>query len=180
LTNPVSAARATPDWRGRYYEDFAVGDVYTSRIGRTVTEADNVWFTCLTHNTNQMHFNHEYAARTDFGRALVNSTFTLALITGMTVPDTSENGAANLEWTDIKLPRPVFVGDTLWAQSEILALRESQSRPQMGVVTLRSRGINQDGDVVIEFKRAFLAYKRDAPEVQPLVPPTDQPWSVGL
>ena len=157
---------APKDWRGRFFEDFDVGDMYTSRLGRTVTEADNVWFTCLTMNTNQMHFNDRYAAGTPFGRALVNSTFTLALITGLTVPDTSENGAANLEWSDIKLPNPVFVGDALWAQSEVLGLRESESRPQMGVVTIRSRGINQDGEVVVEFRRAFLCYKRDAPEVQ--------------
>jgi itaconyl-CoA hydratase len=170
---------APKDWRGRFFEDFQVGDVYTSRLGRTVTEADNVWFTCLTMNTNQMHFNDRYAAGTPFGRPLVNSTFTLALITGLTVPDTSENGAANLEWSDIKLPKPVFVGDTLWAQSEVLELRESESRPQMGVVTIRSRGINQDGEVVVEFRRAFLCYKRDAPEVQNgRAPAVDEPWTV--
>ena len=170
---------APKDWRGRFFEDFDVGDVYTSRLGRTVTEADNVWFTCLTMNTNQMHFNDRYAAGTPFGRTLVNSTFTLALITGLTVPDTSENGAANLEWSDIKLPNPVFVGDTLWAQSEVLGLRESESRPQMGVVTIRSRGINQDGEVVVEFRRAFLCYKRDAPEVQNgRAPAVDAPWTV--
>ena len=170
---------APKDWRGRFFEDFDVGDVYTSRLGRTVTEADNVWFTCLTMNTNQMHFNDRYAAGTPFGRTLVNSTFTLALITGLTVPDTSENGAANLEWSDIKLPNPVFVGDTLWAQSEVLGLRESDSRPQMGVVTIRSRGINQDGEVVVEFRRAFLCYKRDAPEVQNgRAPAVDAPWTV--
>ena len=171
---------ATKDWRGRFFEDFEVGDVYASRLGRTVTEADNVWFTCLTMNTNQMHFNDRYAAGTPFGRPLVNSTFTLALVTGLTVPDTSENGAANLEWTDIKLPKPVFVGDTLWAQSEVLELRESESRPQMGVVTIRSRGINQDGDVVVEFRRAFLCYKRDAPEVrQGGAPAVATPWTVS-
>ena len=170
---------APKDWRGRFFEDFEVGDVYTSRLGRTVTEVDNVWFTCLTMNTNQMHFNDRYAAGTPFGRTLVNSTFTLALITGLTVPDTSENGAANLEWSDIKLPNPVFVGDTLWAQSEVLGLRESESRPQMGVVTIRSRGINQDGEVVVEFRRAFLCYKRDAPEVQNgRAPAVDSPWTV--
>lgn len=170
---------APKDWRGRFFEDFDVGDVYTSRLGRTVTEADNVWFTCLTMNTNQMHFNDRYAAGTPFGRTLVNSTFTLALITGLTVPDTSENGAANLEWSDIKLPNPVFVGDTLWAQSEVLGLRESESRPQMGVVTIRSRGINQDGEVVVEFRRAFLCYKRDAPEVQNgRAPAVEAPWTV--
>ncbi len=171
---------APKEWRGRFFEDFEVGDVYTSRLGRTVTEADNVWFTCLTMNTNQMHFNDRYAAGTTFGRPLVNSTFTLALITGLTIPDTSENGAANLEWTDIKLPKPVFVGDTLWAQSEVLELRESESRPQMGVVTIRSRGINQDGEVVVEFRRAFLCYKRDAPEVQKgRAPAVDEPWTVA-
>jgi len=171
---------APKEWRGRFFEDFEVGDVYTSRLGRTVTEADNVWFTCLTMNTNQMHFNDHYAAGTPFRRPLVNSTFTLALVTGLTVPDTSENGAANLEWTDIKLPKPVFVGDTLWAQSEVLELRESESRPQMGVVTIRSRGINQDGDVVVEFKRAFLCYKRDAPEVQKGgAPAPGEPWTVA-
>ena len=170
---------APKHWRGRFFEDFEVGDVYTSRLGRTVTEVDNVWFTCLTMNTNQMHFNDRYAAGTPFGRTLVNSTFTLALITGLTVPDTSENGAANLEWSDIKLPNPVFVGDTLWAQSEVLGLRESDSRPQMGVVTIRSRGINQDGEVVVEFRRAFLCYKRDAPEVQNgRAPAVDAPWTV--
>ena len=170
---------APKDWRGRFFEDFDVGDVYTSRLGRTVTEVDNVWFTCLTMNTNQMHFNDRYAAGTPFGRTLVNSTFTLALITGLTVPDTSENGAANLEWSDIKLPNPVFVGDTLWAQSEVLGLRESESRPQMGVVTIRSRGINQDGEVVVEFRRAFLCYKRDAPEVQNgRAPAVEAPWTV--
>jgi itaconyl-CoA hydratase len=100
-------------------------------------------------------------------------------VTGLTVPDTSENGAANLEWTDIRLPRPVFVGDTLWAQSEVLALRESQSRPQMGVVTVRSRGINQDGEVVVEFRRAFLCYRREAPEVQGGAPAVDEPWTVA-
>lgn len=171
--------QAPKDWRGRFFEDFCVGDVYTSRLGRTVTETDNVWFTCLTLNTNQVHFNERYAAGTAFGRSLVNSTFTLALVTGLTVPDTSENAAANLEWTEIKLPRPVFVGDTLWAQSEVLALRESRSRPQMGVITIRSRGINQDGEVVIEFRRSFLVYKRDAPEVQRGAPATDQPWTVS-
>jgi itaconyl-CoA hydratase len=171
---------APKEWRGRFFEDFEVGDVYTSRLGRTVTETDNVWFTCLTLNTNQMHFNEPYAAGTAFGRPLVNSTFTLALVTGLTVADTSENGAANLEWTDIRLPRPVFVGDTLWAQSEVLALRESESRPQMGVVTIRSRGINQDGQVVVEFRRAFLVYKRDAPELRgAAAPAVDEPWTVS-
>ena len=113
------AGAAPKEWRGRFYEDFDVGDVFRSRLGRTVTRADNIWFTCLTMNTNQVHFNEPFAAGTQFGRPLVNSAFTLALVTGLTVPDTSENAAANLAWTDITLPKPVFEGDTLWAESEI-------------------------------------------------------------
>jgi itaconyl-CoA hydratase len=165
-------------WRGRFYEDFEVGDVYQSRLGRTVTQTDNIWFTCLTLNTNQVHFNSVLAEKGLYGKPLVNSAFTLALITGMTVPDTSENAAANLAWTDIKLPHPVFEGDTLWAESEILDKRESSSRPTMGIVSMRSRGINQRREVVIEFKRTFLVYKRNAPEIQPGFPGTDDDWTV--
>ncbi len=165
-------------WRGRFYEDLDVGDIYRSRLGRTITEADNVWFTCLTLNTNQIHFNVPYAERTQFGRPLVNSAFTLALVTGMTVPDTSENAAANLAWTDIKLPKPVFAGDTIWAESEILEKRESRSNPSVGIVSMRCRGINQRREVVIEFKRTFMVYKRDAPEVQDTFPRTDDDWTV--
>jgi itaconyl-CoA hydratase len=168
----------TKAWRGRFYEDFEVGDVFRSRLGRTITETDNIWFTCLTLNTNQIHFNTPYAERTQFGRPLVNSAFTLALITGMTVPDTSENAAANLQWTDIRLPKPVFAGDTLWAESEILDLRESKSNPSVGIVTMRCRGVNQRREVVIEFKRTFMIYKRDAPEAASAYPGTDTDWSV--
>ena len=163
---------------GRTFEDYAVGTVFRHPVGRTITETDNIWFTCLTMNTNQIHFNAHYAERTQFGQRLVNSAFTLALITGMTVPDTSENAAANLAWTDIKLPKPVFVGDTLWAESEILELRESKSNPSVGIVSMRCRGINQRREVVIEFKRTFMVYKRDAPEAAPAFPGTDTEWSV--
>ena len=163
----------------RYFEDFAVGDVYRSRLGRTITDADNVWFTCLTLNTNQMHFNAPYAERTRFGQMLVNSTLTLALVTGLTVPDTSENAAANLEWTDVKLPNPVFVGDTLWAESEVLAVRESRSNPDVGIVSIRSRGINQRHEVVVEYRRTFMAYKRTAAAAGDLFPVTDAEWGVG-
>jgi itaconyl-CoA hydratase len=174
-TELEAAAKA---WRGRFFEDLEVGDVFRSRLGRTISEVDNVWFTCLTLNTNQIHFNVPYAGRTQFGQPLVNSAFTLALVTGMTVPDTSENAAANLEWTDIKLPAPVFAGDTIWAESEILALRESKSNPSVGIVTMRCRGINQRREVVIEFKRTFMLYKRDAPEAASAFPGTDTDWSV--
>ena len=115
---------------GRFFEDFDVGDVFRSRLGRTITETDNVWFTCLTMNTNQMHFNARVRRADALRQPLVNSAFTLALVTGLTVPDTSENATANLGWTDIKLPKPVFVGDTLWAESEILDVRESRSQPE--------------------------------------------------
>jgi acyl dehydratase len=178
MTPAIPEQQAAKVWRGRLYEDIDVGDVYRSRFGRTVTEIDNVWFTCLTMNTNQMHFNTVYASRTRFGRPLVNSTFTLALITGMTVPDTSENAAANLEWSAITLPNPVFAGDTLWAESEILDKRASRSHPHMGIVTMRCRGLNQRREVVIEFKRTFMIYRRSAPEVVDAFPGTDAQWTV--
>ena len=170
---------APKEWRGRFLEDFAVGDVFRSRFGRTVTESDNLWFTALTMNTNQVHFNEEFARRTRFGRILVNSTFTLALVTGMSVPDTSENATANLAWTDIELPNPVYVGDTLWAESEILEVRDSRTNPTVGIVTLRTRGVNQRGEVVIEYVRRFMVYRRDAPEAASTFPAVDAPWTVG-
>ena len=122
--------------------------------------------------------NFHFTERTQFGQPLVNSAFTLALVTGLTVPDTSENAAANLAWTDIKLPKPVFVGDTVWAESEITDLRESKSNPSVGIVSMRCRGINQRREVVIEFKRTFMVYKRGAPEVQDTFPSTDDDWTV--
>lgn len=166
-------------WRGRFLEDFAVGDVYRSRLGRTVTETDNTWFTCLTMNTNQMHFNREYASRTEFGQPLVVSTLTLAVVLGLSVADTSENAVANLGWGDIVLPKPVFAGDTLWAESEVVGVRESRSRPSCGIVSIRTRGVNQRREVVIEFTRSFMVFKSDAPEVADVFPATDAPWTVG-
>jgi acyl dehydratase len=174
----VQGEAAPKVWRGRFYEDFEAGDVFQSRLGRTVTETDNVWFTCLTLNTNQVHFNNEFAAGTPFGRPLVNSTFTLALVTGMSVPDTSENATANLSWTDIKLPNPVYVGDTLWAETEVLSKRESGSRPNVGIIGVRCRGINQRREVVIEFQRTFMVYKRNAPEVSSMFPGTETDWTI--
>lgn len=171
-------AAAPKQWRGRFFEDFEVGDVFRSRLGRTITETDNAWFTQLTLNTNQMHFNEAYAKRTRFGRQLVNSCFTVALVTGMSVPDTSENATANLAWTDIKLPAPVFAGDTLWAESEVLDVRASSTRPNVGIVSIRSRGVNQDGVVVVEFRRTFMVYKRDAPEAAELFPAPATDWTV--
>lgn len=148
-------------WQGRFFEDFEVGDIYRHPLGRTITEADNIWFTLLTMNTNQLHFNEEYGKRSMFGRCVVNSAFTIALVSGMSVTDVSENAAANLGWDEVRLPNPLFVGDTVFAQSEVLEKRESQSRPYAGIVTIRTRGLNQNGDVVIDFKRTMLVYKRE-------------------
>jgi acyl dehydratase len=169
----------TTQWRGRFLEDFAVGDIYRSRLGRTVSEADNTWFTLLTMNTNQIHFNAVYAARTEFKKPLVVSSLTLAIVLGLSVADTSENAAANLGWGDIKLPAPVYAGDTLWAESEVLNVRESRSRPSCGIVGIRTRGLNQRGDVVIEFTRSFLVFKRDAPEIADTFPSSGAEWTVS-
>ena len=147
-------------WTGRVYEDFEVGDIYQHPLGRTVLAADNVWFTLLTMNTNPIHFDHAYASKTEFGRSLVNSTFTLALVTGQSVIDLSQNVMANLGWDEVRLPNPVFEGDTIYARSEVLEKRESKSKPNVGIVRVKTTGINQDGTVIIEFKRTFMVYKR--------------------
>jgi itaconyl-CoA hydratase len=169
---------APPEWRGRYLEDIEVGQHFRSRFGRTVTETDNVWFTALTHNTNPIHFDAELAARTRFGERLVDSTFTLALVVGLSVSDTSENAAANLEWHTIRLPHPVFHGDTIWVESEVMATRRSVSRPTVGIVEVRTRGVNQRAEVVCEFRRSFMLYSRDAPEAVSGFPETEEPWGV--
>jgi acyl dehydratase len=147
-------------WTGRFYEDFEVGDLYEHPLGRTVTTTDNSWFTLLTQNTAAIHFDHHYAAQTEFGKPLVNSAFTLALVTGQSVTDLTQNVFANLAWDEIRLPNPVFEGDTLYSRSEILDKRESRSRPQLGIVTARTEGYNQQGVVVITFKRTFMVYRR--------------------
>jgi len=147
-------------WQGRFYEDFEVGDVYRHPLGRTITSVDNIWFTLLTVNTNPIHFDQAYAAKTEFGKPLVDSTLTLAIVTGLSVADISQN-AINLGWDEVRLPHPVFEGDTIYAQSEVIEKRESRSRPHMGIVKFKSIGFNQDGVVVIEFKRTIMLYKRD-------------------
>ena len=153
-----------PGWRGRVFEDFEPGDIFEHPLGRTVTQTDNVWFTLLTVNTNPIHFDAAYAARTEFKRPLVDSTFTLALVTGLSVSDVSLN-AINLGWDEVRLPAPVFEGDTLYAQSEVLEARPSGSRPAMGIVKLRTTGFNQEGVTVIEFLRTIMVYRRGhAPE----------------
>ena len=161
-------------WKGRFYEDFTVGDVYQHPLGRTVIATDNIWFTLLTQNTAPIHFDHHYAAQTEFGRPLVDSTFTLALVTGQSVTDISQNVLANLGWDEVRLPHPVFEGDTIYSQSEVLAKRESQSRPNVGIVTVKTTGYNQDGQVVITFKRTIMVYKRGcAPHIPRPAAPDD-------
>src|SRR3954466_1865230 len=147
-------------WTGRVFEDFEVGDIYPHPLGRTVLAADNVWFTLLTQNTNPIHFDAHYAAQTEFGKPLVDSTFTLALVTGQSVTDISQNAMANLGWDEVRLPNPVFEGDTIYSRSEVLDKRESKSRPNVGIVTFKTIGFNQDGTVVIEYKRTVMIYKR--------------------
>ncbi len=149
-----------PGWTGRVYEDFEIGDVYEHALGRTVLAVDNSWFTLLTQNTNPIHFDAAYAAQTEFGRPLVDSTFTLALVTGQSVADVSQNAMANLGWDEVRLPNPVFEGDTIYSRSEVLHKRESKSRTSVGIVTVRTTGFNQDGVVVIEFTRTVMIYKR--------------------
>lgn len=158
----ASPAPRTPSvsWEGRYLEDFVVGDVYRHPLGRTVTEVDNAWLTLLTQNTAAIHFDRHYAERTQWGRPLVDSTFTLALVTGQSVHDVSMNVMANLGWDRVRLPNPVFEGDTIYSQSEVLSVRESQSRPDVGVVEVRTIGFNQDGVIVISFERTLLVYRR--------------------
>ena len=144
---------------GRCYEDFAVGMVIQHPLGRTISNADNTWFTLLTNNTNPLHFDRHYAAQTEFGQPLVNSTLTLAVVVGLTVSDVSQY-AVNLGWHEITMPAPVFEGDTLYARSTVLAVRESRSRPQMGIVEIATTGYKHDGTVVMRFRRALLVYKR--------------------
>jgi acyl dehydratase len=145
---------------GRYYEDFEIGHIYEHRPGRTITETDNIWFTLLTMNQHPLHFDNAYAASTEFGRPLVNSCLTLSIVTGMSVADVSQKTIANLGWDEVRLTAPVFVGDTLYAESEVIAKRESRSRPTQGIVTVRTRGLKADGTDFISFRRSLIAPKR--------------------
>jgi itaconyl-CoA hydratase len=145
---------------GRYFEDFHVDDIYEHRPGRTITETDNTWFTLLTMNTHPMHFDAEYAKASEFGRCIVCSPFTVALMVGMSVTDVSQKAIANLGWSDIKLTHPLFAGDTLTCESQVLDKRESKSRPGAGIVTVKTDGYNQDGKLVCTFNRTMLIAKR--------------------
>jgi itaconyl-CoA hydratase len=145
---------------GRYFDDFALGDTYKHWPGRTITAADNTWFTLLTMNQHPLHFDEEYAKGTEFGKPLVNSALTLAIVAGMSVADVSQRAVANLGWTDIVLPAPVFNGDTLYAESTVLEKRESKSRPSQGIVTVATRAWKQDGTTVMTYRRTVLVPKR--------------------
>lgn len=149
-----------PGWTGRFFEDFAVGDVFQHPLGRTVSQTDNAWFTLLTQNTAPVHVDQVYAAQTEYGRTLVNSAFTLALVTGLSVSDVSQNVMANLGWNDVQLPNPLFEGDTIYSQSEVLSTRPSNSRPTVGIISVRTIGYQQDGKLVIRFERTVMVYRR--------------------
>ncbi len=161
MTGPTQPdIRDAPSWEGHYFEDFAAGDRYRHRLGRTITSVDNSWFTQLTLNTNPTHFDAHYSAQTPFGRPLVNSCFTLALVTGLSVSDISQNALANLGWEAVHLPAPVFEGDTLYAETIVESARLSASRPNAGIIGVRTRGYNQHGVTVIEFTRSVMVYRR--------------------
>ena len=157
---------------GRYFEDFQVGDVYEHWPGRTVSEADNIWFTNLTMNTHPIHFDANYASKSEFGKYLVNSAFTLALVTGMCVSGTSQKAIANLGWKEVKIPAPVFVGDTLYSETEVLDKRAAKSRPTQGIVKVRHIGKNQDKVVVMDMVRSFLVAKRGHSVVDKIIEET--------
>ncbi len=158
IAKPVgsSDSRRLRESYGRYYEDFAVGDIYEHRPGRSISEADNTWFTLLSMNQHPLHFDHEYAQRSEFGQVIVNSCLTLAIVTGMSVSDVSQKTVANLGWSNVRLTAPVFVGDTLYAESEVVSKRTSKSREHQGIVEIRTTGSKADGTQVIGFERAML------------------------
>jgi acyl dehydratase len=160
---------------GRVFEDFVVGDVIHHPLGRTITEADNIWFTTVTMNTNQLHFNNHYCEDSMFRQALVNSTLTLAVITGLSVSDISQHAVANLGWDEIRLPAPVFVGDTLYAESRVDSLRPSTSHPTAGIVGVTTRGLKQDGTVVIAFRRTVMVARKGYEKS--CFPPTATVWT---
>ena len=145
---------------GRYYEDFVVGDIYEHRPGRTITQTDNIWFSLLTMNQHPLHIDEEFGKGTEFGKTLVLSPLTVSLMVGMSVSDISQKAIANLGWTDIVLPHPLYVGDTLYAESEVLEKREYKSRPNDGIVTVQTTGKNQDGTIVASYKRSALIPKK--------------------
>jgi itaconyl-CoA hydratase len=145
---------------GRYFEEFIVGDVYEHRPGRTISETDNTWFSLLTMNQHPSHIDSEFASKTEFGKPLVASPLTVAIMTGQSVSDVSQKAVANLGWKEIRLLKPVFAGDTLYSETEVMEKRESEKRPTQGIVTIKTIGKNQHGDIVCDFIRTMLIWKR--------------------
>jgi acyl dehydratase len=169
--------RNVDGWKGRFFEDFEVGDIYKHPLGRTITQTDNTWFTLLTMNTNELHFNVEYGNQAEFGKPLVVSPLTLAIASGQSVTDLTQNAIANLGWDEIKMTHPVYADDTIWSESLVLEKRESSSRPHAGVVTVRTRTLNQHGNEVCSFKRTFMVHKRDSALLStPRPEPLDPKW----
>jgi acyl dehydratase len=158
-STPVGPQRYRESF-GRYFEDFIVGDVYEHRPGRTINETDNTWFTLLTMNTHPLHFDAEYGKASEFGRCIVCSPLTVSILVGMSVSDISQKAIANMGWTDIRMTAPVFAGDTLYAETEVLEKRDSKSRPQAGLVKVLTTGRNQAGTVVCTFERTVLVARR--------------------
>jgi acyl dehydratase len=177
MTDTDAPRRLAEGWQGRYFEDFQVGDVYKHPYGRTVTETDNVWFTNVTMNLNPMHFNEAYAAETEFGERLVDGTFVIALAVGMSVIDVSANATANLGYDDVRHHAPVFHGDTIFAESEVLQKRESDSREHVGIVTTELRAFNQDGEKVLSLERTPMVLKREFANPSAARPPG---WPTGV
>lgn len=176
-TDDSTEKRLVEGWQGRYYEDFAVGNIYKHPFGRTVTETDNVWMTNVTMNLNPMHFNEAYAAETEFGERLVDGTFIIALAVGMSVIDVSVNATANLGYDDIRHHAPVFHGDTLFAESEVLSKRESDSRDHVGIVETELRAYNQNDERVLSLKRTPMVLKREYAQPSAAKPPG---WPEGI
>ncbi|HEX4444207.1 MAG TPA: MaoC family dehydratase [Galbitalea sp.] len=154
--------REVAGWTGRYFEDFGVGDIYLHPMGRTLTATDNQWFTLLTQNTSKTHLDVEFARQTEYTLPLVNSTFVLALVTGQSTIDLSFNVYANLGWDEVRIPKPVFEGDTIYSRSIVMATRESKSKPQVGLVTVATEGYKQDGTIILTYRRTFMVYRRGA------------------
>lgn len=160
--NIPQETRLVRGWDGRFYDDFKVGDLYRHPLGRTITETDNTWFTLLTMNTNQSHFNALVGETSEFGRMLVASPLTIAIAIGQSVTDTTQNAFANLGLDNLRLTHPVFAGDTLFSESLVLAKRESATRPSAGIVTIKTRTLNQGGEEVLNFERTFYVHRRGA------------------
>lgn len=153
-------SRVSKGWTGRLFEDFTTGDIYYHPFGKTVTQADNQSFTLMTQNVAKTHVDRNFAKATEFGLPLVNSAFTLALVTGQSTIDLSMNVFANMGWDEVRMPSPVFEGDTIYSRSKVLATRESKSRPNLGLVSVATEGFNQDGKIVISYRRTFMVYRQ--------------------